>query len=138
MRILAAEDNVVNQRVITRMIERLGHEVHVVGDGAQALEALGRESYDLILMDLQMPVMDGFQATATVRRSVVPISGTPVIALTANAVQGDREQCLAAGMDDYLSKPIILEDLAAALERWSPRNRTASGQVTTGQYPVIE
>ena len=117
--ILVAEDNRVNQKVITRMLQKLGHRVDVVADGLEAVNALGRIAYDLVFMDCQMPGMDGFGATRAIRAGE---AGTPrripIVALTANAMQGDREQCLAAGMDDYIAKPVTKQTLAAALERW--------------------
>jgi CheY-like chemotaxis protein len=117
--ILVAEDNRVNQKVITRMLQKLGHRVDVVADGLEAVNALGRTAYDLVFMDCQMPGMDGFGATRAIRAGE---AGTPrripIVALTANAMQGDREQCLAAGMDDYIAKPVTKQTLATALERW--------------------
>jgi CheY-like chemotaxis protein len=117
--ILVAEDNRVNQTVITRMLQKLGHRVDVAANGLEAVSALRRVAYDLVFMDCQMPEMDGFGATRSIRAGE---AGTPrhipIVALTANAMQGDREQCLAAGMDDYIAKPVTKQTLAAALERW--------------------
>ena len=117
--ILVAEDNKVNQKVIARMLQKLGHRVDVVADGLEAVNALRRVAYDLVFMDCQMPEMDGFGATRAIRAEE---AGTPrripIVALTANAMQGDREQCLAAGMDDYIAKPVTKQTLAATLERW--------------------
>ena len=114
--ILLAEDNVVNQKVALHMLARLGYQADVVGNGADVLAAYQRRGYDVILMDVQMPEMDGLEATRRLRR--LPSSRRPwIIALTANAMQGDRERCLAAGMDDYLSKPLKVEALAEALLR---------------------
>ncbi|MEW6544507.1 MAG: response regulator [Nitrospirota bacterium] len=142
-RILLAEDNPVNREVTLGMLELLGCRVDVAEDGLEAVAALARERYDLVLMDGQMPVMDGFAATAQIRAhesSLVkreartesePSRETldegratgrvPIVALTAHAMEGDRERCLAAGMDDYLSKPFTLEQLQATIERWLPR-----------------
>ncbi len=115
LRILLAEDNVVNQKVALRMLERLGYRADVVANGLEVLEALQRQHYDLVFMDVQMPEMDGLQATQVICQTW---SKRPwIIAMTANAMQGDRETCLAAGMNDYISKPIRIEGLAEALLR---------------------
>ena len=117
-RILVAEDNAVNQRLIVRLLEKRGYRADVAADGREAILAIAQAPYDLILMDCQMPEMDGFEATQSIRRTE---RGTerhiPIIALTANALAGDRDRCLAAGMDDYLTKPIKADDLYAAIER---------------------
>ena len=118
-RILVAEDNAVNQKLIARLLEKKGHRVDVVGNGREAIEAVTRVGYDLVLMDVQMPEMDGLEATQRIRASDRPtVARIPIIALTANAMQGDQERCLSAGMDDYLSKPVKPADLVAALDRW--------------------
>jgi PAS domain S-box-containing protein len=116
--ILVAEDNVINQRVATALIERRGYRADVVSNGQEALDALLRQSYALVLMDCQMPVMDGFEATREFRKRESQARRTPVIAMTAHAMSGDRERCIAAGMDDYLSKPVLPEDLDRIFERW--------------------
>ena len=122
--ILLAEDNPINQEVAVGMIESLGCQIDVVATGLQAIEALERRSYDVVLMDCQMPEMGGLEATRIIReREAVPaisrpVMHTPIIALTAHALPSDREQCLAAGMDDYLSKPFTLEALHVTLARW--------------------
>ena len=119
-RILVVEDNPVNQLVAAEMLKRLGLHADVAGDGAEALAALERLPYDLILMDCQMPVMDGFEATRRLRERQTTERRLPVIAMTANAIRGDRERCLEAGMDDYLPKPVRISELTAMLQRWLP------------------
>jgi two-component system sensor histidine kinase/response regulator len=120
MRVLVAEDNAVNQRLIKRLLEKLGYGVDIAADGAQAVALAEITRYDIIVMDCSMPEMDGFQATAEIRRrqQAGTLPHFPIIALTANAMPEDREKCLAAGMDDYLSKPVDQSDLRAILERY--------------------
>ncbi|RZK98493.1 MAG: response regulator [Methylobacterium sp.] len=114
--ILLAEDNVINQRVAGKMLERFGYRVRIVGDGRQAVELLGVESFDVVLMDVHMPVLDGLEATRELRRLG---SRAYVVAMTASAFDSDREACLEAGMDDYLSKPLLVPDLVQTLRRAS-------------------
>jgi signal transduction histidine kinase/CheY-like chemotaxis protein len=117
LRILVAEDNVVNQKVALLMLQRLGYAADVAADGEETLAALRRQPYDVILMDVQMPGMDGLEAARRIRDEWPEKERPRIIAVTANALREDRETCLAAGMDDYLSKPVLLEDLRAALSR---------------------
>jgi CheY-like chemotaxis protein len=121
--ILIAEDNVVNQRVVLRMLERGGYSADVVGNGEEAVKALSCKTYDMVLMDVQMPDMDGLEATKIIRESNNGITNKdiPIIALTAHAMKGDRERCLQAGMDDYLTKPIAPDALRECVERWGER-----------------
>ena len=121
LRILLAEDNRVNQRVALHTLEKQGHTVVVVGDGQAALTALAQAPFDLVLMDIQMPVLDGLAATAIIRAQE-QTQGThvPIIAMTAHAMRGDRERCLAAGMDGYVTKPLKAADLAAAIAQLQP------------------
>lgn len=117
--ILLAEDNPVNQKLISRLLLKLGQDVKVVGTGDGAVEALSQASYALVFMDCQMPGLDGFQATAQIRLTEKRQGRhTPIIALTAHVAAGDKERCLAAGMDDYLSKPITQPALRAMLGKW--------------------
>jgi two-component system sensor histidine kinase/response regulator len=120
LRILLAEDNRVNQVLAVRLLEKRGHEVAVAGNGEEALEALDKQAFDLVLMDVQMPEMDGLQATAAIRKSEMK-SGKhiPIIAMTAHAMAGDKDRCLEAGMDDYITKPIRPEQLDDVLKRYS-------------------
>lgn len=115
--LLLVEDNRVNQRVALHMLTRLGFRADVAGNGLEALDALARQPYDIILMDVQMPEMDGLEATRRIRDTHLGTRPPWIIAITANAMQGDRELCLAAGMDDYVSKPMKPDELAAALAR---------------------
>jgi PAS domain S-box-containing protein len=118
LRILIAEDNSVNQLIAKTMFEKLGHNVVAVANGKEALEALEVGNFDVVFMDCQMPVLDGYEATRQIRKNLKSsISEIPVIAMTANAMAGDREKCLNSGMNDYISKPMKLEDLASALLR---------------------
>jgi two-component system sensor histidine kinase/response regulator len=116
-RILLAEDNVVNQRVAAGVLERKGHHVTVVGNGREAVAAMETQSFDLVLIDVQMPDMDGFEATRLIRqRERETGRRTPIVAMTAYAMKGDKERCLEAGMDDYLSKPINSKELLARVD----------------------
>jgi PAS domain S-box-containing protein len=116
LRILLAEDNIVNQTLALRLLEKLGHQVEVANNGAEAVELHAQGHFDIILMDVQMPILGGFEATARIReRETAGMSRTPIIAMTAHAMKGDRERCLEAGMDGYLSKPVHAPDLVEVL-----------------------
>jgi PAS domain S-box-containing protein len=120
-RVLLAEDNEINQRITLRLLQKLGLAADAVVNGKDAVAALEKRSYDLVLMDCQMPIMDGFEATAIVRSREGPDRHTLICALTANAMEGDRERCMSAGMDDYISKPVGLDKLQKAVNRWIHR-----------------
>jgi CheY-like chemotaxis protein len=117
-RILVAEDNAVNQVVIRTMLQKEGHSVDIAESGRRAIALWETQPYDLIFMDCQMPDIDGFEATAEIRRLEAKGDRTPIIALTANAMEEDRQKCLEAGMDEHLSKPIRLAQLLSAVEQW--------------------
>jgi CheY-like chemotaxis protein len=118
LRVLLAEDNAVNQKLMLHVLEKRGYSVTVASDGLLALEAYKRQSFDLVLMDIQMPGMGGFEATRAIRQHEEATSRhIPIIALTAHAMKGDRERCLEAGMDDYLTKPIQKAALFEAIQR---------------------
>ncbi|MCX6638689.1 MAG: response regulator [Acidobacteria bacterium] len=123
--VLIAEDNVVNQRLAAGLVERLGFRADVARNGREAVDALARFDYSAVLMDCQMPEMDGFEATAEIRRRELPDRRTPIIAMTAHAMAGDRQRCLDAGMDDYICKPIRPQELAQTLERWTSARASA-------------
>ena len=126
-RILLAEDNAVNQRVATLLLQKLGCEVDVAPDGRNALERFSRSHYDLILMDCLMPELDGYEATAEIRKLEKALGRqVPIVAMTANAMAGDRERCLAAGMSDYITKPISLSELMRILDQWGPSAERAA------------
>jgi CheY-like chemotaxis protein len=118
--VLLSEDNEINRLIALRLLARAGYRAHAVANGRLAVAEVLNGAYDAVLMDVHMPEMDGFEATAEIRRAENGCRRTPVIALTARAMAGDREKCLQAGMDDYLSKPVRHEDLVAVLDRWIP------------------
>jgi len=118
VRILLAEDNEVNQLVAVGMLNSLGYQSEVVPNGAEAVAAVERGGFDLVLMDVRMPVMDGLEATRRIRALPPPLGDIPIVAVTANAMRGDEEACLGAGMNAYLAKPIRLTVLDAAVKHW--------------------
>ncbi len=126
-RVLVAEDNRINQFVTVQMLSRLGLECEVASNGLEAVERAASGAFDLILMDCHMPKMDGYEATAAIRQSAGTGDRTPIVAITANAMEGERERCLTAGMDDYLAKPFEIAHLARVVERWLAPEGGASG-----------
>ena len=136
LRILLAEDNAVNQKLALRLLAQMGYRADVAGNGLEAIEAVARQPYDVLLMDVQMPEMDGLEASRQINRRWARAERPRIIAMTANAMAGDREMCLAAGMDDYLTKPIRVGELVAALN--NSRARRAPGEQTDMSQPVID
>ena len=121
LRILLAEDNVVNQKLALRLLQQMGYRADLASNGIEAIESVRRQTYDVILMDVQMPEMDGLEASRQINARWQSRDRPRIIAMTANAMQGDRDMCLAAGMDDYLTKPIRVERLVEALNQASAR-----------------
>ena len=117
-RVLVVDDNITNQKVASLMLEEMNCRVDVAANGREAIEMIELLPYDLVFMDCEMPVMDGFEATAEIRKRHASKRRIPIVAVTAKAMQGDRERCLAADMDDYVSKPVMMDELEAALDRW--------------------
>jgi len=127
VRVLIAEDNVVNQKVACRMVERLGLRADVAADGREAVELFDLLPYDLIFMDCQMPEMDGYEAARAIRRREPAERRVAIVAMTADAMAGCRERCIAAGMDDHIAKPVKVEDVFEALRTWIPARQCGSG-----------
>ena len=119
LKILLVEDNQVNQMVAVSLLKKLGHRTDHAENGLKAIQALENNHYDLVLMDCQMPVMDGYEATQRIRQNP-EWKDLPIIAVTANVMQGDREDCLASGMNDYITKPYKREELRTVIDRWRP------------------
>ncbi|HDI59332.1 MAG TPA: response regulator [Desulfobacteraceae bacterium] len=135
LRVLLAEDNAINRKVAVHMLEKSGCRVTPVANGLEALEKLASETFDVVLMDVQMPEMDGLAATRAIRAASAPYRDVPIIAMTAHALEGDREMCLEAGMNDYLSKPIRARDLLATLARWTGRPAPGEAVQETASNP---
>jgi CheY-like chemotaxis protein len=129
LRILLAEDNTTNQKLALRLLQQMGYRADVAGNGLEAIEALARQPYDVVLMDVQMPELDGLEATRQICLRWTRSERPRIIAMTANAMQGDREMCLAAGMDDYIAKPIRVNELVEALNK-CPQRRQKGEPVT--------
>jgi len=121
LRILLAEDNVVNQKLAMRLLQQMGYRADLASNGVEAVESVARQVYDVVLMDVQMPEMDGLEAARQITTRWQNLERPRIVAMTANAMQGDREACLAAGMDDYITKPIRVDQLVEALNNVSPR-----------------
>jgi PAS domain S-box-containing protein len=146
IRVLVAEDNVTNQKVVQRILGKYGYRVDAVANGLEAVQALGSIPYDLVLMDCQMPEMDGYEATRAIRRldTLVINHNVPIIAMTANAMQGDREKCIISGMDDYVAKPIDLQNMIEVIERWLIDSSTKSQsdeeepEKSSEEFPVFD
>ena len=117
-KILLAEDNMINQKVADRLLSKLGYKIDIVGNGLEAFNAAKNINYDIVLMDVQMPELDGVQATQKIKNEIDKDKQPLIIAMTAHALQGDREKYISAGMDDYLSKPIKTEELIEALKKY--------------------
>jgi CheY-like chemotaxis protein len=131
--ILVVEDNLINQKVATRVLLQFGYEANVASNGQEALEMLEQQKFQLVFMDVQMPGMDGLEATRHICKHFKPSERPYIVAMTANAMKEDREQCMAAGMDDYVSKPIRTEEVKAAIERAGLH--VLSGDPTNRQHP---
>lgn len=115
----------INQKVIERMVQKLGYQADLVANGKAAIDAASQSPYGLIFMDCQMPEMDGFEACREIRRRESGTTHIPIVAITANAMKGDRERCLEAGMDDYVSKPFKQDDLKNVIQKWIPQEAVA-------------
>jgi CheY-like chemotaxis protein len=118
MNILVVEDNTINQKLIVRVLKILGEEADLANNGLEALDAVLKKKYDIVLMDIQMPEMDGLEATRRIRTNVSITNQPIIIAMTAHALQGDQEKCINAGMNDYMSKPIFIDEVKRILKKW--------------------
>src|SRR6185436_11252746 len=144
-RVLLVDDNIINQKVAVRLLQQFGYSADIAGNGLEAIQALERKPYDVVFMDVQMPVLDGLEATRRIRARQAGDSPPPslaknlvIIAMTANAMQGDREKCVAAGMDDYVPKPVRPETLQQMIERYGPLvTQPVAAPVAAGSNPVF-
>ena len=138
LRILIAEDSLINQKILLRMLRQIGCTADVASNGAQAFEAVESIKYDIVFMDMQMPEMDGLEATRKIVNGKKSSERPKIIALTANSMSGDKENCIEAGMDDYITKPVRLEEVISTLKRWAPVAMTATSipnvDTNTKQY----
>ena len=128
-----ADDSRVNQKVGSRFLEKLGYRAEVVSNGLEVLQAFDRQPYDIVFLDVQMPEMDGYETARKLRLRYQDEDRPRIIAMTGNAMSGDREKCLAAGMDDYIAKPVRIEDLLAALQQWGPSETRAVASRPEGE-----
>jgi CheY-like chemotaxis protein/HPt (histidine-containing phosphotransfer) domain-containing protein len=128
MKILVVEDSVINQKLAVGMLRKFGYSSDIANDGAEAVELVRTVHYDLVFMDLQMPVMDGLEATRRIGATLPPAARPRIIAMTANALPADRQRCIDAGMDDYIAKPILPTAVQALIERWAPHSDVAGGE----------
>lgn len=139
LKILIAEDNIINQKIASRILAQMGYNADIASDGLEVLECLNRQHYDLVLMDVQMPELDGIQTTGRILEKWIPAERPKIIAMTANATQGDMEKCLYAGMDDFISKPILSDELKSMLEKWGSNPITkVTGAVAYNNEDLID
>jgi signal transduction histidine kinase/DNA-binding response OmpR family regulator/HPt (histidine-containing phosphotransfer) domain-containing protein len=139
LKILIAEDNIINQKIASRILAQMGYNADVAGDGLEVLECLSRQHYDLVLMDVQMPMLDGIQTTGRILEKWIPAERPKIIAMTANATQGDMENCMNAGMDDFISKPILSDELKSMLEKWGSNPITkVTGAIAFSNNDLID